>query len=447
MRLIGLWGISGDAEEIVENFNLTEIYDAGVVSDFLSMDAETFEKNYNKNALYEKDILYCTEEAWRFQGVAGPAVDDTLLYEMDDIRAVRFINVWPQDTVIYEETELYNQYNLVRRFGDYAVSMYFQESRDETGGKEAIRLIEFSFVKIKMSEYDSGKADIDYIYRNQEYDYYWGWRERGSGEWSESPQGTKAVYLLNWIIPNGASQIYVRYQEKRQDLIFRDTWERLFAGWIDEDHFLCYNDGGLYMVHTETGRIEEIITGSAQEDDFEAWGCHYEIKGNQVIATCANEKVFHWDIVSSAGEVALISREMQNNLDFWEEDFGRITKYLDEQVPEIWNEWSDYVENVSEGEAHIYERMAGEPSPEDVYRDYEKTEYLGKYYLVYVGEMWEDHSVNWAYFYVSENCDEVLWYDHIARLDNEYPVLYLDEWRNSDFYPRLDRSLKESQEE
>ncbi len=319
--LLGLWGISGDVEEIVENFNLAEIYDAGIVSDFLSMDAERFEKNHNKIALYERNILYCTKEAWRFQGVAGPAVDDTLLYEMDDIRAVRFINVWPQDTVVYEETELYNQYNLVRRFGDYAVSMYFQESRDETGGKEEIRLIEFSFVKIKRSEHDNGKADIDYIYRNQEYDYYWGWRERGAGEWSESPQGTKAVYLLNWIIPNGASQIYVRYQEKRPDLIFRDTWEKLFVGWIDENHFLCYDDSGLYMVHTETGRIEEIITVSTQEDDFETWGCHYEIKGNLVIATCANEKVFHWDIVSSAGEVALISREMQNALDFWGEDF------------------------------------------------------------------------------------------------------------------------------
>ena len=129
-------------------------------------------------------------------------------------------------------------------------------------------------------------------------------------------------------------------------------------------------------------------------------------------------------------------QEEQSNMLMSEEEFDRITKCLDEQVPEIGNEWSDYVKDVSEGGAYLYERMAGY-SPEDVYRDYEKTEYLGKYYLVYVGEMWEDHSVNWEYFYVSENFDEVLWYDHIARLDNEYPVLYLDEWRNSDFYPAL----------
>ena len=130
-------------------------------------------------------------------------------------------------------------------------------------------------------------------------------------------------------------------------------------------------------------------------------------------------------------------QEVQSDMLMSEEEFDRIMKCLDEQVPEIWNEWADYVKDVSKGEAHLYERMAGEYSSEEVYRDYEKTEYLGKYYCVYVGEMWEDHNVNWAYFYVSENSDEVLWYDHVQGMDSEYPVLYLDEWRNSDFYPKL----------
>ncbi|MDE7200173.1 MAG: hypothetical protein K2O15_15015, partial [Lachnospiraceae bacterium] len=132
-------------------------------------------------------------------------------------------------------------------------------------------------------------------------------------------------------------------------------------------------------------------------------------------------------------------QEEQSDMLMSGEEFARITNCLDEQVPEIWDEWAYYVEDKTGGEAYLYERMAGEYSSEDVYRDYEKTEYLGKYYGIYVGEMWEDHSVNWAYFYVSENCDEVLWYDHIARVDNEYPVLYLDEWRNSEFYPKLGR--------
>ncbi|MDE7198259.1 MAG: hypothetical protein K2O15_05180 [Lachnospiraceae bacterium] len=147
---------------------------------------------------------------------------------------------------------------------------------------------------------------------------------------------------------------------------------------------------------------------------------------------------------SQTGEVEVLEgqeeQEAQEQSDMLMsgEEFDRITKCLDEQVPEIWNEWSVYVEDTSEGEAYLYESMAGY-SPKDVYRDYEKTEYLGKYYLVYVGEIFEDHSVNLAYFYVSENCDEVIWSDNVQGKDSEYPVLYLDEWRNSDFYPKLDK--------
>lgn len=38
-----------------------------------------------------------------------------------------------------------------------------------------------------------------------------------------------------------------------------------------------------------------------------------------------------------------------------------------------------------------------------------------------------------------KNCDEVLWSDNVQGKDSEYPVLYLDEWRNSDYYPKLDK--------
>lgn len=129
-------------------------------------------------------------------------------------------------------------------------------------------------------------------------------------------------------------------------------------------------------------------------------------------------------------------QEVQNDMFLSGEEYDKITECLNEQVPEIWNEWADYVADRSENKAYIYESIAGDYLPEDVYRDYEKTEYLGKYYLVYVGESWEDHSVNWAWFYISENFDEVLWYDMIQGRDSEYPVLYLDEWRKSDFYPK-----------
>ena len=130
-------------------------------------------------------------------------------------------------------------------------------------------------------------------------------------------------------------------------------------------------------------------------------------------------------------------QDVQSEMLLSGEEFGKITECLNEQVPEM-NEWANYIEEQSGGEAHLMERMAGEYVSDDVYRDYEKTEYLGKYYLVYVGEIWEDHSVNWEYFYVSEDFSEVLWDYKEQGKDSEYPVLYLDEWRNSDFYPKLD---------
>ncbi len=304
--MIGLWGMSSSAEEMADNFHLEERYDAGLVSDFLAMDAEAFEKQYDKNALYERDILYCTEEAWRFQGVAQPAYDDKISYDLDDIRAIRFTNVWPQDTVIYEDTLLFNQFNLVRYFGDYAVSMYFQESRDEESGEERIRLIEFSFVRVEVSEQDRGEVTIEYIYKDLEYNYYDGWQEMDQAEWEESPEGTKAVYIVNAISHNAPSQVIVRYQEKIPDLIFRKTWQYLFEGWIDENHFICYNDLGLYLVHIETRQTEEIVTALTQEGNYDTWGCEYEIRGDQLIATSIYDECYYWDIVRENGEVRLV---------------------------------------------------------------------------------------------------------------------------------------------
>lgn len=41
-----------------------------IVSDFLSLDAENFEQQYDRNELYEKDILYCDQNAWKYDGNA-----------------------------------------------------------------------------------------------------------------------------------------------------------------------------------------------------------------------------------------------------------------------------------------------------------------------------------------------------------------------------------------
>lgn len=115
-----------------------------------------------------------------------------------------------------------------------------------------------------------------------------------------------------------------------------------------------------------------------------------------------------------------------------EDTVQKIAHYLLEQVPEL-EDWSDYVEKKSGGKAYLYQRYDNEV--QDVYRNGEGSEYLGKYYSVYVGEMWEDHSVMWSEFYVSENFDEVLWKDTLRLEGSDVDMYSLEEWRNSSFYP------------
>ena len=58
---------------------------------------------------------------------------------------------------------------------------------------------------------------------------------------------------------------------------------------------------------------------------------------------------------------------------------------------------------------------------------------FGKYYAVYVGEQWDDHCVNWDWFYVSETFDEVLWGYMI-----DWQIYTLSEWRISPYYRQLE---------
>ena len=97
-----------------------------------------------------------------------------------------------------------------------------------------------------------------------------------------------------------------------------------------------------------------------------------------------------------------------------------IKAYLSENVPEL-EAYKEYIREVSEQQAHLTIR---------VYMDLES---IGqneqqKYYAVYVGEAWEDHSVNWDWFYVREDLEEILWYSIVEDI-----YLSLDEWRESEY--------------
>ena len=113
------------------------------------------------------------------------------------------------------------------------------------------------------------------------------------------------------------------------------------------------------------------------------------------------------------------------------EKTDQIEQFLCEQVPEL-NDYADYISSQSDGAAnltiHIEDKLV------EVYKDGIGSEYLGKYYAVYVGESWIDHSVRWDMFYVSENCDKVLWKDTIRLEGSNFDMYTLEEWRSSSHY-------------
>lgn len=233
---------------------------------------------------------------------------------MDDITAIRFINRYPVETDVSEESEESEDDQnmkilLLQYFDDYAVSMYFRECRDMQIGAEKMKLIEVSFLKVKLDGSDRREAAPRALYYFLEDVYYEVQEEKRIGEWDVSPDGTKAVYISNGALPKHPSQIFVRYQEKIPDLIFRRTWECHFTDWIDEDHFICYNDSGPIMIHLETRQIENI---KQEEDDYDAWGCEYEIKGDQLLATCLGEEYYRWDIIRKDGDIRIIKTENQD---------------------------------------------------------------------------------------------------------------------------------------
>ncbi|WP_312502904.1 hypothetical protein [Lacrimispora sp.] len=108
-----------------------------------------------------------------------------------------------------------------------------------------------------------------------------------------------------------------------------------------------------------------------------------------------------------------------------------IEQFLYHEVPELDN-YAEYISNQSAGEANLTIRI--DTTPIDIYKNGESSEYLGKYYAIYVGESRDSHNVRWDSFYVSENLDNVLWEDVIRAKDSEFDMYTLEEWRNSSHY-------------
>ena len=294
-----------------------------VVSDFLAMGSEDFENKYDRNQLYEEDILYCDMAAWQFHGYYGMTVDWEACYDYFNITnttALRYI----LDDSLYDFVEENHAVMdsfidsslttgvYIQHMGDYAISMYFQKNTDDAE-EDSVKLLEISFVKVELRE-GVGIAPKP-VYQLFEDDYYKG-REsilfmiEGWGRWPEdwiiSPDGNKEVCVLNGGLPKSAAQIFVRFRDKRPDIVFRIGWKQEIVGWIDNEHFVCNtSDRVPRLIHLETNRVEEIeiAVGDDGRPVFDSYGVHYEINDNQLIANVMGEELYRWDIVKENQEV------------------------------------------------------------------------------------------------------------------------------------------------
>ncbi|MDL2302676.1 hypothetical protein LJC58_10065 [Lachnospiraceae bacterium OttesenSCG-928-D06] len=108
-----------------------------------------------------------------------------------------------------------------------------------------------------------------------------------------------------------------------------------------------------------------------------------------------------------------------------------VEHFLYQQVPEL-DKYAEYISSQSSGLANLTIRV--DTHLIDIYKNGENSQYLGKYFAIYIGESKESHNVRWDSFYVSENLDNVLWEDVIRAKDSDFDMYTLDEWRNSAYY-------------
>ena len=122
-----------------------------------------------------------------------------------------------------------------------------------------------------------------------------------------------------------------------------------------------------------------------------------------------------------------VNEEEADRSDFDLDKYMEIADFVWDNIPELKN-YAEYVEEKSEGHAVF----VVDPNYElkELYVD---NEFRGNYYYVYTGEVWEEHRVNWDWFLVSEDFDEILWWDIV-----EIEYLTLDEWRQSPSYRELE---------
>lgn len=274
-----------------------------IVSDFLQMDSEEFQNKYDKNELYIQNILYCSIDDWKFHGTQLDAFQDKEdYYDVTDISAIRFRDGTEEMNVFgkYEWENIKSDRLYVKALGDFAISIYKPEGTDNRESDSESEMAEISFVKVNLRE---GTAPGE-LYSFLENDYYKVREEIQEEQWVQSPDGTRAACVSNGSLPKHPAQIFIRYAEGAPDDVFRRTWECRIAGWIDEEHLVCYDlDRSPILISLEKKQVEII---KKEEDDYDAYGAEYIIDGNRLVCKVLGEEVYQWKIVQEGNEVKLV---------------------------------------------------------------------------------------------------------------------------------------------
>lgn len=234
----------------------------------------------------------------------------------------------------------------------------------------------------------------------------------------------KAIGEEVWI-PEGIAYIRNFYHAENVKTVYiPDTVEKVIdMGLQYEDDMTVYIPSTVEYIEEFDSTSDSIVTklcfvveaGSYAESFAKKYKVPYEIAEDiqeiydSTFSACSikNTQDFNNQIING------------NNLPYIQEI--QMEAFFRKNVPEI-EEYQAYIMEKSNAQAHLIIKVNTEL--ETINQEEEK-----QYYSVYVGEEWEDHSVNWDWFYIRSDSKEILWY---SVVDDIY--LSLEEWRNSDYY-------------
>ena len=273
-----------------------------VIFDYLHLDALEFQEKYKKEELYENGILYCSKDAWKYDGSQLDAFQNDC-YDVDNITAIRICKT--QSVPVYynlnigDQTDQYEQKIHIDCNTDYAVSIYSKPSNDNL-----LRIEEISFIKVELNE---GTAQ-EGLYHFIENNYYEVMESLEYETWILSPDGEKAVCVSNGALPKHPSQIFIWYKDDKPLTIFRRTWEHRVIGWIDNDHLVCdvVDIDTPVLLHLERNEIEPIVSKNC---NYDTYGAQYEIQENCLIAQSCGEQLYKWEILEKDEEIFVVDIE------------------------------------------------------------------------------------------------------------------------------------------